>query len=88
MCASIRWCLVMPSNHRSVSYLQKKTITDVLATSEPAPGSPADLRSLMQSHFSVTRSVIEQEELNLPGQSVAPQSSQQTLLGCMLQYTV
>ncbi|XP_053351873.1 protein CMSS1 isoform X2 [Clarias gariepinus] len=45
---------------------RKKTITDVLATSEPAPGSPADLRSLMQSHFSVTRSVIEQEELNLP----------------------
>ncbi|KAM9486715.1 protein CMSS1 [Clarias gariepinus] len=45
---------------------KKKTITDVLATSEPAPGSPADLRSLMQSHFSVTRSVIEQEELNLP----------------------
>ncbi|XP_060785413.1 protein CMSS1 isoform X2 [Neoarius graeffei] len=45
---------------------RKKTITDVLATSEPAPGSPADLRSLVQSHFSVTRSVIEQEELNLP----------------------
>ncbi|XP_046701819.1 protein CMSS1 isoform X2 [Silurus meridionalis] len=45
---------------------RKKTITDVLATSEPAPGSPADLRSLLQSHFSVTRLVIEQEELNLP----------------------
>ncbi|KAI5621411.1 protein CMSS1 isoform X1, partial [Silurus asotus] len=45
---------------------QKKTITDVLAASEPAPGSPADLQSLLQSHFSVTRSVIEQEELNLP----------------------
>ncbi|MCI4378193.1 hypothetical protein PGIGA_G00213090 [Pangasianodon gigas] len=45
---------------------KKKTITDVLATSEPAPGSPADLRSLVQSHFSGTRSVIEQEELNLP----------------------
>ncbi|KAF5903087.1 protein CMSS1, partial [Clarias magur] len=45
---------------------KKKTITDVLATSEPAPGCPADLRSLMQSHFSVTRSVIEQDELNLP----------------------
>ncbi|GAA6077442.1 protein CMSS1 isoform X2, partial [Tachysurus ichikawai] len=43
-----------------------KTITDVLATSEPAPGSPADLRSLLQSHFSNTRSVIEQEELELP----------------------
>ncbi|XP_026999447.2 protein CMSS1 isoform X2 [Tachysurus fulvidraco] len=45
---------------------RKKTITDVLATSEPAPGSPADLRSLLQSHFSNTRSVIEQEELELP----------------------
>ncbi|XP_058249582.1 protein CMSS1 isoform X2 [Hemibagrus wyckioides] len=45
---------------------RKKTITDVLATSEPAPGSPADLRSLVQSYFSDTRSVIEQEELKLP----------------------
>ncbi|KAK2850307.1 hypothetical protein Q7C36_009090 [Tachysurus vachellii] len=45
---------------------KKKTITDVLATSEPAPGSPADLRSLLMSHFSNTRSVIEQEELELP----------------------
>nr|ADO27960.1 uncharacterized protein c3orf26-like protein [Ictalurus furcatus] len=45
---------------------KKKTITDVLATSAPAPGSPADLRSLVRSHFSGVRSVIEQEELDLP----------------------
>ncbi|XP_047012272.1 protein CMSS1 isoform X2 [Ictalurus punctatus] len=45
---------------------RKKTITDVLATSAPAPGSPADLRSLVRSHFSGIRSVIEQEELDLP----------------------
>ncbi|XP_026860960.2 protein CMSS1 isoform X2 [Electrophorus electricus] len=45
---------------------RKKTITDVLASSDPAPGSPADLRSLLQSHFGATRSVIEQEERFLP----------------------
>ncbi|XP_076857549.1 protein CMSS1 [Brachyhypopomus gauderio] len=45
---------------------KKKTITDVLASSEPAPGSPAELRSLLQSVFGATRSVIEQEELVLP----------------------
>ncbi|KAF4087334.1 hypothetical protein AMELA_G00094050 [Ameiurus melas] len=45
---------------------KKKTITDVLATSASAPGSPADLRSLVRSHFSSIRSVIEQEELDLP----------------------
>ncbi|XP_062861888.1 protein CMSS1 [Trichomycterus rosablanca] len=45
---------------------KKKTITDVLASSEQAPGSPDDLRNLLQSHFNATRSVIELEELNLP----------------------
>ncbi|TTM51866.1 Protein CMSS1 [Bagarius yarrelli] len=45
---------------------KKKTITDVLATSNPAPGSPSVLMSLLQSHFTGMRSVIEQEELQLP----------------------
>uniref|UniRef100_W5K3C9 Cms1 ribosomal small subunit homolog n=1 Tax=Astyanax mexicanus TaxID=7994 RepID=W5K3C9_ASTMX len=45
---------------------KKKTITDVLSSSQPAPGSPDDLRSLLLSHFLATRSVIEQEELGLP----------------------
>lgn len=44
---------------------KKKTITDVLTSSEPAPGSPADLMSLLKNHFSQSRSVIEQEELML-----------------------
>uniref|UniRef100_A0A8C1XLY2 Cms1 ribosomal small subunit homolog n=1 Tax=Cyprinus carpio TaxID=7962 RepID=A0A8C1XLY2_CYPCA len=38
---------------------------DVLTSSEPVPGSPADLLSLLKSHHSQTRSVIEQEELTL-----------------------
>ncbi|KAG7220980.1 hypothetical protein INR49_010229 [Caranx melampygus] len=44
---------------------KKKTITDVLATSEPKPGSPADLQNLITQYFSDKRSVIEQEELKL-----------------------
>ncbi|XP_026151330.1 protein CMSS1 isoform X2 [Mastacembelus armatus] len=46
---------------------KKKTITDVLATSEPKPGSPADLQNLVALYFSDKRSVIEQEELKLQG---------------------
>ncbi|XP_029386231.1 protein CMSS1 isoform X2 [Echeneis naucrates] len=44
---------------------RKKTITDVLATSEPKPGCPADLQNLITQYFSDKRSVIEQEELKL-----------------------
>ncbi|KAM6978215.1 protein CMSS1 isoform 2-T2 [Tautogolabrus adspersus] len=44
---------------------KKKTITDVLSTSEPKPGCPADLQSLITQYFSDKRSVIEQEELKL-----------------------
>ncbi|XP_071334485.1 protein CMSS1 isoform X2 [Trachinotus anak] len=44
---------------------RKKTITDVLATSEPKPGCPADLQNLVTQYFSDKRSVIEQEELKL-----------------------
>uniref|UniRef100_A0A8C3G2N5 Transmembrane protein 30C n=1 Tax=Cyclopterus lumpus TaxID=8103 RepID=A0A8C3G2N5_CYCLU len=43
----------------------KKTITDVLSSSEPKPGSPADLQALATQHFSDKLSVIEQEELKL-----------------------
>uniref|UniRef100_A0A672HF90 Cms1 ribosomal small subunit homolog n=1 Tax=Salarias fasciatus TaxID=181472 RepID=A0A672HF90_SALFA len=44
---------------------RKKTITDVLAASEPKPGRPADLQDLLAQYFSDKRSVIEQEELKL-----------------------
>ncbi|XP_062312538.1 protein CMSS1 isoform X2 [Osmerus eperlanus] len=44
---------------------RKKTITDVLATSEPKAGSPVDLQNLVVEHFSDKRSVIEMEDLNL-----------------------
>ncbi|KAM9343231.1 cell cycle control protein 50C-like isoform 2-T2 [Pholidichthys leucotaenia] len=51
---------------------KKKTITDVLATSEPKPGSPADLQDLVTQFFSDKRSVIEQEELKLQNSSFLP----------------
>ncbi|XP_029936267.1 protein CMSS1 isoform X2 [Myripristis murdjan] len=44
---------------------RKKTITDVLASSEPKPGCPADLQNLVTQYFSDKRSVIELEELKL-----------------------
>ncbi|KAK2904968.1 hypothetical protein QQF64_033149 [Cirrhinus molitorella] len=44
---------------------KKKTITDVLTSSEPVAGTPADLISLLRSHFSQTHSVIEQDEMVL-----------------------
>ncbi|XP_058438888.1 protein CMSS1 isoform X1 [Marmota monax] len=45
---------------------RKKKITDVLAKSEPKPGTPEDLQKLMKDYYSSHRSVIELEELNLP----------------------
>uniref|UniRef100_A0AAX7VL43 Cms1 ribosomal small subunit homolog n=1 Tax=Astatotilapia calliptera TaxID=8154 RepID=A0AAX7VL43_ASTCA len=48
---------------------KKKTITDVLATSEPKPGCPADLQDLVTQYFKDKRSVIEQEELKVQGES-------------------
>ncbi|XP_038576825.1 protein CMSS1 isoform X2 [Micropterus salmoides] len=44
---------------------KKKTITDVLSSSEPKPGCPADLQNLVTQYFSDKLSVIEQEELKL-----------------------
>ncbi|XP_037065569.1 protein CMSS1 isoform X1 [Peromyscus leucopus] len=45
---------------------KKKKISDILAKSEPKPGSPGDLQQLVKDHYSGRRSVIELEELNLP----------------------
>ncbi|XP_014441433.1 protein CMSS1 isoform X1 [Tupaia chinensis] len=45
---------------------KKKKITDVLAKSEPKPGTPEDLQKMMKDYYSSNRSVIELEELNLP----------------------
>uniref|UniRef100_A0A8C6SDE1 Cms1 ribosomal small subunit homolog n=1 Tax=Neogobius melanostomus TaxID=47308 RepID=A0A8C6SDE1_9GOBI len=49
----------------TLPYKKKKTIEDVLAASEPKPGCPADLQSLVTNYFTDKRSVIEQEELQL-----------------------
>ncbi|KAK1343819.1 hypothetical protein QTO34_014372 [Cnephaeus nilssonii] len=43
-----------------------KKITDILAKSEPKPGTPEDLQKLMKDYYSSSRSVIELEELKLP----------------------
>ncbi|KAM8770140.1 protein CMSS1 isoform 3-T3 [Rhynchonycteris naso] len=45
---------------------RKKKITDILAKSEPKPGTPEDLQKLMKDYYSSSRSVIELEELKLP----------------------
>ncbi|XP_074189055.1 protein CMSS1 isoform X4 [Rhinolophus sinicus] len=45
---------------------RKKKITDILAKSEPKPGTPEDLQKLIKDYYSSNRSVIELEELNLP----------------------
>ncbi|KAG8509524.1 Protein CMSS1, partial [Galemys pyrenaicus] len=45
---------------------RKKKITDILAKSEPKPGTPEDLQKLMKDYYSSSRSVIELEDLNLP----------------------
>ncbi|XP_029418461.1 protein CMSS1 isoform X1 [Nannospalax galili] len=51
---------------RKAKKRRKKKITDVLAKSEPKPGTPEDLRQMIKDHHSSSRSVIELEELNLP----------------------
>lgn len=45
---------------------KKKKISEILAKSEPKPGTPEDLQKLIKDHYSSRRSVIELEELNLP----------------------
>uniref|UniRef100_A0A4W6D946 Cms1 ribosomal small subunit homolog n=1 Tax=Lates calcarifer TaxID=8187 RepID=A0A4W6D946_LATCA len=61
----IQWALSVDVTSICFVFQKKKTITDVLATSEPKPGCPADLQNLITQHFSDKRSVIEQEELKL-----------------------
>lgn len=63
------WALSVNGTSIYFVFQKKKTITDVLATSEPKPGSPADLQNLVTQYFSDKRSVIEQEELKLQGES-------------------
>ena len=50
----------------------QKKITDILARSEPKPGTPEDLQKLMKGYYSSSRSVIELEELTLPGATRLP----------------
>ncbi|KAJ8256244.1 hypothetical protein COCON_G00201080 [Conger conger] len=67
-------CLIAPENReeggdkepKPKRRRKKKTISDVLATSEPKAGGPVDLQNLVLEHYSDTRSVIELEELKLP----------------------
>ncbi|XP_077473637.1 protein CMSS1 [Stigmatopora argus] len=44
---------------------KKKTITDVLAESDPKPGCPEDLQNFFMQYLSDKHSVIEREELKL-----------------------
>uniref|UniRef100_A0A3B4XH89 Cms1 ribosomal small subunit homolog n=1 Tax=Seriola lalandi dorsalis TaxID=1841481 RepID=A0A3B4XH89_SERLL len=59
------WALSLNGSSIYFVFQKKKTITEVLATSEPKPGCPADLQNLVTQYFSDKRSVIEQEELKL-----------------------
>ena len=60
---------------------KKKTITDVLAESEPKAGRPADLQKIVTDYYSDKRSVIEKEELKLTGERGRRQPGDQTLCG-------
>ncbi|XP_075710553.1 protein CMSS1 isoform X2 [Rhinoderma darwinii] len=53
---------------------KKKTITDVLATTEPKPGTPEDLQNLIEQYYTKTRSVIEMEELKMSDKSFAKEN--------------
>ncbi|XP_006890104.1 PREDICTED: uncharacterized protein C3orf26 homolog [Elephantulus edwardii] len=64
-------CFLIPPKETKVEATKtkkrkKKKITDILAKSEPKPGTPEDLQKLMKDYYSRNRSVIELEELNLP----------------------
>lgn len=51
---------------RKTKKWKKRKISDILAKSEPKPGTPGDLQKLIKDHYSGSRSVVELEELNLP----------------------
>ncbi|XP_071994585.1 protein CMSS1 isoform X2 [Engystomops pustulosus] len=53
---------------------KKKTITDVLATSAPKPGTPEDLQQHIVDYYKKTRSVIELEDLKLPDNCFAKEN--------------
>ncbi|XP_032828494.2 protein CMSS1 isoform X2 [Petromyzon marinus] len=53
---------------------KRKTITDVLAASEPARGTPEDLRQSLLAHFQGMLSVVEMEEMALSDASFLPSS--------------
>ncbi|XP_069617125.1 protein CMSS1 isoform X3 [Ranitomeya imitator] len=53
---------------------KQKTITDVLATSAPKPGTPEDLQHVIEQFYKKTRSVIELEEFKLPDHSFAKEN--------------
>ncbi|KAB0341817.1 hypothetical protein FD754_018743, partial [Muntiacus muntjak] len=63
-------CLLQPEkslcNSENPAWPKYKKITDILAKSEPKPGTPEDLQQLMKDYYSTSRSVIELEELTLP----------------------
>lgn len=65
--ASFWWNSVIVCEHDWIwlyfVHQKKKTITDVLSSSEPKPGCPADLQNLVTQYYSDKLSVIEQEEL-------------------------
>ncbi|MBN3303499.1 CMS1 protein, partial [Amia calva] len=51
---------------------RKKKISNVLASSAPKPGCPADLQKLIEEDYSNKRSVIEMEELKLADSCFLP----------------
>lgn len=69
LCSDSHWALSVSITWIYFVFQKKKTITDVLANSEPKSGRPADLQKLIKQYFSDKRSVIEQEELKLQGES-------------------
>ncbi|XP_060090580.1 protein CMSS1 isoform X2 [Heteronotia binoei] len=51
---------------------RRKKISDILAKSSPKPGTPEDVKKLLNEHFGAKRSVIELEELKLPDACFLP----------------
>ncbi|CAO2632026.1 Protein CMSS1 [Lemmus lemmus] len=51
---------------RKTKKWKKRKISDILAKSEPKPGTPGDLQKLIKDHYSGSRSGVELEDLSLP----------------------
>ncbi|XP_041528948.1 protein CMSS1 isoform X2 [Microtus oregoni] len=56
----------VPEPPKETKQTKQRKISDILAKSEPKPGTPGDLQKLIKDHYSGSRSVVELEELNLP----------------------